>query len=79
MIEVCPSCLVVARAYHKAFLEVERRITSNFLLSFYDCFCFFLMMTPSEKAKWINAFTEHMDRNVFYYNTTDSLKVCLSY
>jgi hypothetical protein len=66
MIEVCPSCLVVAaRAYHKVFLEVERHITSNFLFSFYDRFHIFYMMTPSEKAEWINAFTKHKDRDVF--------------
>jgi hypothetical protein len=67
--EMCPSCLVVAEAYHEAFLQVGRHITMDFVMSYYDCFRFFSTSTPSDKAEWINSFTQNFDRDVFFYRT----------
>jgi hypothetical protein len=71
MIDMCASCHVVARAYHAAFIEVERHINVDYIISYYERFRFLSVSTPEEKAEWINAFTLSINRDVFYYRTHD--------
>ncbi len=67
-------CHGVARAYHAAFLQVERHviiINVEFTISFYERFGFLSVSTPEEKAEWIMAFTTNIDRDVLDYRTYD--------
>jgi hypothetical protein len=64
-------CRGVARAYHAAFLQVERYINVEFIISYYERFGFLSVSTPEEKAEWIRAFTMNIDRDVIDYRTHD--------
>ncbi len=71
MIDSFLYCRGVARAYHAAFLQVERHINVEFTISYYEHFGFLSVSTPEEKAEWIMAFTTNIDRDVLDYRTHD--------
>ncbi len=53
-------CRGVARAYHAAFLQVDRHINVEFIISYFERFGFLSVSTPEEKAEWIMAFTTNI-------------------
>jgi hypothetical protein len=75
-------CRGVARAYHAAFLQVERYINVEFIISYYERFGFLSVSTPEEKAEWINAWVTYMEESMIYYHTRrflDSMKQLLEF
>jgi hypothetical protein len=66
---------VETKAYHTAFLAVERQISNEYILSYYERFRFLSVSTPEEKAEWINAFSWSLDSEVTKHRTRKFLEV----